>query len=205
MSKVRLPRRQREKQRHKKEILAAALALFADKGFYNVSMQEIAEKSEFGVGTLYNFFDSKEVLFEELIVSSAERIKEEFSRILESEGSVKARLAAFIRHQPEFQEHFGQIIRLYVSEFGVKGSKLTKLRDTTQVHEYLCEKIAKMIETGIKEGYYRDVDPFIAAKSLLSVMETVTYETIGNLGREEVAGMFKKIEHLFLDGLLISE
>jgi len=38
MSKARLSRREREKIRHKEEILEIALRLFSDKGFHNVSM-----------------------------------------------------------------------------------------------------------------------------------------------------------------------
>ena len=52
MNKTKLSRREREKIRHKEEILEAALMLFSEKGFQNVSMQEIAKASEFGIGTL---------------------------------------------------------------------------------------------------------------------------------------------------------
>ena len=104
MSKARLSRREKEKNRHKEEILGAALRLFSEKGFHNVSMQEIAEESEFGVGTLYNFFESKDALFEELMTSTAEHVKREFTEILEGPGTEKDRLVKFIRSQPEFQE-----------------------------------------------------------------------------------------------------
>lgn len=39
MSRVKLSRREREKSRHKEEISEAALTLFSEKGFHNVSMQ----------------------------------------------------------------------------------------------------------------------------------------------------------------------
>ncbi len=47
--------------------MEVALALFAEKGFHDVSVQEIAEQSEFSVGTLYNLFGNKDGLFEELL------------------------------------------------------------------------------------------------------------------------------------------
>ncbi|NCC26054.1 MAG: TetR/AcrR family transcriptional regulator, partial [Deltaproteobacteria bacterium] len=56
-------RRERERLRQRQDILAGALALFAEKGYHNVSMQEIAERTEFATGTLYKFFPSKEDLY----------------------------------------------------------------------------------------------------------------------------------------------
>jgi len=53
-----LPRREREKLRQRQEILTAALGLFSEKGYHNVSMQEIAETAEFATGTLYKFFQN---------------------------------------------------------------------------------------------------------------------------------------------------
>ena len=56
MKQIKLSRREREKLRHRKEMLDAALKLFSEKGFHNVSMHEIAQKAEFAIGTLYKFF-----------------------------------------------------------------------------------------------------------------------------------------------------
>jgi len=53
MKNKKLPRRGREKLRQRQEMFAAALELFSVKGYHNVSMHEIAEKTEFAIGTLY--------------------------------------------------------------------------------------------------------------------------------------------------------
>lgn len=203
MDKYLLPRREREKNKHKEEILEAALRLFSEKGFHNVSMQEIAEKSEFGVGTIYNFFESKEALFEELMKNSAEQTIREFSEILDGPGSEKERLSAFIRQLPEFQEKHGELIKLYISEYGIKGLKLSKIRDESKSHEAINSKLAQLVEQGINKGLFRPVDPAITAKSLASIIETLIFETTGRFDRNNVTQMFNKVEQLFLDGLLL--
>ncbi len=198
-----LPRREREKNKHKEEILEAALRLFSEKGFHNVSMQQIAEKSEFGVGTIYNFFESKEALFEELMKNGSERITHEFSEILDGPGSEKERLSAFIRQLPKIQEQNGELIKLYISEFDVKKFKISKLRDENKSHEAVNMKLAQLIEQGISKGLFRSVDPIITAKSIGSIIERLIFETTGRFDKNTMTGMFNKVEELFLDGLLL--
>jgi AcrR family transcriptional regulator len=43
-------------------ILAAALELFVERGFYGTAVPEIAEKAGVGAGTIYRYFENKEAL-----------------------------------------------------------------------------------------------------------------------------------------------
>ena len=73
-AKPSLSRRERERLRQREEILEAALRLFVEKGYHDVSMREIADAAEFATGTLYTFFQSKEALHQELVALYARRI-----------------------------------------------------------------------------------------------------------------------------------
>lgn len=44
----------------KRKILASALALFTEKGFYNTKIQEIARNARISTGSVYTYFNSKE-------------------------------------------------------------------------------------------------------------------------------------------------
>ena len=50
------------------EILDAALELFADKGFYGVSIRDVARATGVGVSAMYHHFASKEELFEAVVI-----------------------------------------------------------------------------------------------------------------------------------------
>ena len=52
-------RRERQVQRKKEEILAAATRVFAAKGFSAATTKDIANEADIGESTLYNYFDSK--------------------------------------------------------------------------------------------------------------------------------------------------
>jgi len=61
-----LPKRQRGKQRVA-ELLAAGAAVFAEKGYAVATMTEIAARAKAPIGSLYQFFPSKEALADTLV------------------------------------------------------------------------------------------------------------------------------------------
>jgi AcrR family transcriptional regulator len=200
---TKLSRRQRERQRHRNEILSAALRLFSQKGFHEVSMQEIAAEAEFATGTLYNFFPSKEALFEELTQSCAERIITDLSAILDVPGDEVDRLRTFIRRQPALLAEHAEFIKVYVSEFGTRGAKVSKKQEADQFHFILDAKLAQLLEAGMAKGVLRRVDPALTAKALHSILETLAFEMAGDFDKAKATDAFTKVEQLFLEGLLL--
>ena len=55
-----------ERADRRESILRAALESFVERGFYGTSIPEIAERAEIAAGTIYHYFDSKEVLVNNL-------------------------------------------------------------------------------------------------------------------------------------------
>jgi AcrR family transcriptional regulator len=56
-------RREKEFNFRRSEILLEAEKIFADKGFFSTTVADIAQASGYAVGTLYQFFHSKEDLY----------------------------------------------------------------------------------------------------------------------------------------------
>jgi AcrR family transcriptional regulator len=59
-------------------IMETALELFAANGFHNTSISEIAKKAGMAKGLLYNYFDSKEGLVNEIMISGIDEFMEFF-------------------------------------------------------------------------------------------------------------------------------
>ena len=205
MAKKQLSRKQRERLRHRQEILDTSLKLFSERGFHNVSMQQIAEASEFAVGTLYNFFESKETLFEELINSCGERIVGTLTAILDAPGTEVDRLTNFIRNSPILLEEHAEFIKLYVSELGMRGAKLSKRPEKENINAVLNTRLQQLLESGIRKGVFRRVDPAITTKAISSTIETLAFEIAGRFDKVEAKDMFDKVEQLFIGGLLPPE
>jgi AcrR family transcriptional regulator len=205
MSKDNLTRKEREKLKHKEDILAAALHLFSSKGFHNVSMQEIAQASEFAVGTLYNFFESKDTLFDEMTRSFGEKITKTLIIILEGPGTEVERLTNFIRHMPTLLEEHADFIRMYVSELRTRGAMLSTKHYKEDFKEDFNARLEHLIEDGIRKGIFRRVDPKIAMQAINSIIETLAFDMAGRFDKAEATEMFGKVERLFIGGLLRGE
>jgi AcrR family transcriptional regulator len=64
MNSANLSRKERERLMRRQAMLEAARAVFAEKGYANATLEEIAQRAEFGKGTLYNYFPGgKDELF----------------------------------------------------------------------------------------------------------------------------------------------
>src|SRR3954465_14058296 len=50
-----------------RQILEAALEVFGEQGFEHARLEDVAERASVSKGTIYNYFPSKEALFEEMV------------------------------------------------------------------------------------------------------------------------------------------
>src|SRR3712207_691996 len=79
---VRAPRRQRGRERVA-ALLKAGEEVFAEKGFDAATMTEIAARANASIGSLYQFFPTKELLADALQTENGENL----SRMLEGLGA----------------------------------------------------------------------------------------------------------------------
>lgn len=104
-------KRSANKEKTKQAILAAALKLFAGKGFYNTSTRAISRKAGIAEGTLFNYFETKE----DLALYFFEREMDEVIRWFEGDSRMKRaalteRLFAIIQHSLERLEPYEEFI-----------------------------------------------------------------------------------------------
>jgi AcrR family transcriptional regulator len=79
---ARLPQRERGKRRVA-ALLEAAVTLFAEKGYDALTMTEVAARAGAPIGSLYQFFPSKEALADALLERIGERLFGSFKEIEE--------------------------------------------------------------------------------------------------------------------------
>ena len=193
-------RKERERLRHREEILSAAMRLFAENGFHNVSMQEIATAAEFATGTLYNFFPSKEDLFFELLASCAEESLALILPALEGPGDEREKLARFIRVHERVVMEQAAAIQLYVLVNRgryLPGPKLDAKKK--EIDERVISRLSDVIAAGVRRGLFNDIDPLMAAKCLLATLESMI---LANPQATDLRAELDKVEAVFFRGFV---
>jgi TetR/AcrR family transcriptional regulator len=172
MEEKKLPRREREKLAQRQEMLAAALELFSEKGYRNVSMHEIAEKAEFAIGTLYKFFNSKEDLYNALLLEKFYKFHAALTKAIEEPADEIQKLRNYVQAKGEVFRANISMIRLYFAEthgsrYNVMAGFDTGIRK--QVFEFM-QNLASIFETGMKKKHFRQIaDPYHLAVALDSI------------------------------------
>ncbi|MBK8912572.1 MAG: TetR/AcrR family transcriptional regulator [Chlorobi bacterium] len=98
----RIPRRERERMMRRQDILQAARAVFARKGFGAAKLEDVAERAEFGKGTLYNYFTNKEALFHSVLDDAFQQIVRIADESFRAGGSFNQQIERFVRGQLEY-------------------------------------------------------------------------------------------------------
>lgn len=153
-------------------MLAAALELFSEKGYYNVSMAEIAEKAEFAIGTLYKFFKNKEDLYSALMLELADTFQEALTRAIKEPGDATEKLRSYVRAKGKIFRANVSIIRLYYAEtrgasFNVMAGLDSEIRER---HYAFMKDLAAVFEKGMKSKQLNEIaDPYHLAIALDSL------------------------------------
>ena len=169
-----LPRREREKLRQRQEILAAALDLFSQKGYHNVSMQEIAAKAEFAIGTLYKFFQNKEDLYKTLVLERCDDFAAGLCRAMEQSEDEVEKLRHYVRFRSDRFRHNLPFVRLFLAESrGIVFNLKAGLDDEVRKRYYdILQRLASVFASGIdNQRFKRIADPYYLAVALDSVVD----------------------------------
>jgi len=181
------------------------MRLFAEKGFHSVSMQEIAAAAEFATGTLYNFFSSKEELFFELLLVTAEESIGIILCALEDPGDERHRLSLFIRLHARIAREQAAALRLYLLES--RGRCLPGPRVEAKKKEFderITLPLSNVIAAGVRKGLFNDIDPVIAAKCLRATLEALTLAAVVDSQTADLDADLEKVEAVFFKGILRS-
>jgi AcrR family transcriptional regulator len=184
----------RRKEDRPGEILAAALACFAERGFAATRLDDVAQRAGVTKGTLYLYFPNKEELFKAVVaqalVPNLERgealLSEVDERCAES-GSAAALLAELIRGWAELARSPASAIpKIIVSEAGNFPDLARFYRE--QVVDRSMALLRRALQLGIARGEFRAVElddavPCIVAPLLLAMLWR------HSLGRHEPASL----------------
>lgn len=194
------------KRRFRPAILDAALKVFAEKGFHEAQMGEIAQRARVAVGTVYNVFNSKADLYRELILEHGVEIFATFNEVLESDLDPLARLFEFVRVKGDIYEENQAIVKLFFSEG--RGARLNiralLSNNSLAMYDALLHRVAEAFEAGIAQGLIVPLDPFDLAVGLDSLSNSFVILHMDHPKQHSYASKIPTILRMFF-GSVVTE
>lgn len=184
----------------REELLAIAADLFAQRGFKNTTVRDIADASGILSGSLYHHFDSKESMVDEILSSFQTELFRQYDEVADSDLDPRAKFEAVIRISFEaIHDHHSEVAiyqndAAYLAEFERFG--------------YLNERNAQLrklwvslLEEGVRAGAFRpDLDTEVVYRFIRDTVWVAVrwYRPGGNLSARDVAEQYLSI---LLDGI----
>ncbi len=147
--------RKKEVEMKRENILLAAVELFLEKDFYQVTVVEIAERAAIGKGTVYEYFSSKEELFKECFAYCAESYMQSFRKHFSASSSVKRTMYEILSTHNELLKDNRKRLHLLFNERPLSFHELQSW--VLEQREELLKGIVALINEGIDKEEIRPV------------------------------------------------
>lgn len=182
------------------ELLGIAAELFAQKGFRNTTVRDIADAAGILSGSLYHHFDSKESMVDEILRSFQNELFAAYDEVLDSDLGPRARLEQVVRLSFQAINDHPHEVAIFQNEASHLG--------TLDGFDYLDERNRqsrdiwiRLLRDGVAAGDLReDLDVELVYRFIRDTVWVAVrwYRPGGQLSHETVADQYLSI---LLDGI----
>jgi TetR/AcrR family transcriptional regulator len=159
-----ISQRQLEERKMRQErILTGALEVFKSKGFDGATMDEIAQKSDFGKATLYYYFHSKEEVFAAILEDGWQKLWASLELVIAGNDSPRQ---TFINVLLKIAENARNRPGLY--EFLFNAPKVITFEEQPwkRYQERMYGTIQGLLEDGVKSGEFPNINSQLLFKAM---------------------------------------
>jgi len=182
-------------------ILAAAVRVFATKGYHTSRVGDIAEEAGIAHGLLYHYFGSKEEVLQTVFRENWSQLLEAFTRIETSDAPPLQQLGAIAKVLLRSWRDQPDLVRVMVREV----ARSPQLQEQVDEIRAVFLVIQRVIERGQADGSFRpELDARLASWIFYGGLEELlTGWVLGQLpdGDEEVARAEQTVVDLLCGGL----
>jgi AcrR family transcriptional regulator len=199
-------RKERERRQHEEEILQAARELFARKGYHSTTLEEIAHHAQFGKGTIYNYFSSKEDLFYGILSGLLDKAVDLAETSMALHGTTREKLTAYAKAILSYSEKNADLFQMIMREV-VQMNLLEQSRRMGDLRDRLhrtWEVLAITLEQDIKAGNVRGFDAVHLAAMFDNLLRMHAMQPFRELfwrGTVNVDTMAESIVNFFFEGI----
>lgn len=185
----------------RERILRAAIDTFAESGYFNAKVSDIAKAAGVADGTIYLYFDGKEDLLVNVFREHTRNYLQSLEVAIRNARRPEERIRIAIRHHLEALGRDRSLA--VVSQVELRHSlKFMSLLSHNEVGDYL-NMIRTIVEQGQAEGVFRrTLHPQLVAKSVFGILDEMVTSWILSEKDYNPADHADAIADFVLNGLL---
>ena len=132
---------------YRESLLASAEQVFVSAGLRTAKMTDIAAAAGVAVGTLYNYFDSKEEMFQAILAERSATLRGELEPLLKLPDPM-ARIEGIVRHVCDHICKHGALFMLFVERDAATELDMERVGGLSMRIEY--DRFLELLETAIQ-------------------------------------------------------
>jgi TetR/AcrR family transcriptional regulator, fatty acid metabolism regulator protein len=156
------------------EILDAAQKIFAEKGFADATMDEIAATCGLAKGTLYLYFKSKRDVYLRTLQHGATELLERVTTNMQGVTGVRAKLRTIIATRVEHAEDNRDFIKIYLTEFINVTPPASINKDLRDVQLKLAQGVEQVLRDAVDHGEIQPLDVETIAFMIQDMIRSLT-------------------------------
>ncbi len=187
-------------QETKDRIRKAAVEVISREGFFNTRMQDVADEAALAVGTIYNYFSSKDEVLSYIFKSEMQRRVKFMSELRTKALTSREFLHKFL------DKHFSVLIENpQLGRVLVREKDFSKGKNSGEIKEHM-NSLIKMLENlfaeGIKKGEIKKINTHLMAVyffgSMQGIIEYALTEPEGSLLEKAPDFIMERINDIFI-------
>ena len=154
----------------RRQILDAAIRVFARQGFHSTRVSDIADEAGVAYGLVYHYFSSKDEVLNELFSERWSLMLAAIDEADRRDASPREKLAAVAAFIVDSYRHDPELMKVIIVEVTRAANSFGRTHMTEIRQAY--ESIAKIVADGQAEGAVRaDIDPIFASMWFYGAIE----------------------------------
>jgi TetR/AcrR family fatty acid metabolism transcriptional regulator len=161
----------------RERVITTAVKMFAKKGFFRTTVDDIAHAAHVAKGTLYLYFKDKESLYLATMEKHFDRAVTVLTEIETAERSAEDKMRDIASQFMDYMTGLKDAYPVFTFEnLHTTGRIMKKIRPLVMPRIIqMTQIISRIVEEGITRGEFIDVEPRIAAFYFLSTIRTAFF------------------------------
>jgi len=185
----------------RRRILDAAVRVFAQYGFYNSKVSQVAKDAGVADGTIYLYFKNKEDILIQVFIDAMDEILRRQELAMAGIEDPIEKLSTFARIHFDSVAESRALAEVVTVELR-QSSKFMRNTDMKPFGRYLAA-IAKVVEDGQAQGVFTTrVNPRVAARAIFGAIDELALEWAMGRRQSSLSDACTQTVDLFLSGLV---